>query len=260
MVTGFARIAKQKYPEFQVVIGDRKKGIIVDSPIFYNNPNITKSSEISLEIKKVWIENYSNNRPYIKKQNEEKFYWNMEYRPIAGDLFFKKEEVEKSNLFYKKMELIKGNKKVVFIEPSRIQKIFDKRDWGEDNWQQLISSLKEEILFIQSVHNDSKIFNDAIPFSADFRTACSMLNLCDAFIGWEGGFSHAAAALKKKAVVLFGGWIHPKTTGYFMHSNFYIDIEGSPCGVKKNCEHCNKCRDLMSVDKVIKKLKEILFI
>ena len=77
-------------------------------------------------------------------------------------------------------------------------------------------------------------------------------------MGWEGGFSHAAAALDKKAVVLFGGWIHPNTTGYKFHSNIYIDIEGSPCGMRNYCEHCNKCRNLISVEKVRTSLESIL--
>ena len=38
-------------------------------------------------------------------------------------------------------------------------------------------------------------------YESDYRAACAMMSLCDAFIGWEGGFSHAAAALNKKAVV-----------------------------------------------------------
>ena len=57
-------------------------------------------------------------------------------------------------------------------------------------------------------------------------------------LGGKEVFSHAAAALDKKAVVLFGGYIHPNTTGYNFHYNIYIDIEDSPCGMRKYCEHC----------------------
>ena len=51
-----------------------------------------------------------------------------------------------------------------------------------------------------------------------------MMSLCDTFIGWEGGFVQAAAALEKKAVVLYGGWINPKIIGYNTHTNIYIDM------------------------------------
>ena len=84
------------------------------------------------------------------------------------------------------------------------------------------------------------------------------MSFCDCFLGWEGGFSHAAAALNKKAVVLFGGWIHPRTTGYDLHSNIYIDIEGSPCGMRDSCKHCEECRNLITTKEVISRLNKIL--
>ena len=40
MITGYARILKQKYPNHQIVAGNKKDGIIVDSTMFNNNPNI----------------------------------------------------------------------------------------------------------------------------------------------------------------------------------------------------------------------------
>ena len=85
----------------------------------------------------------------------------------------------------------------------------------------------------------------------DFRTACAVMKLCDLYLGPEGGLSHAAAALSKKAVVYFGGWIKPSITGYKFHKNVYLDIKGSPCGAKTYiCEHCEKSRKLISIEKM----------
>ena len=93
----------------------------------------------------------------------------------------------------------------------------------------------------------------------DFRTACAIINECDLFLGPEGGFGHASAALNKKAVIYFGGWIHPKVTGYNFHENIYFDHQKSPCGsVGYICNHCEEARKSISVNYVYKKVISIL--
>ena len=274
MATGFARLAKQKYPNLQVVIGNKENGNIYDSVIFNNNPNITKASDLNLSINKVWIENYRNNRPYVQHADKKKFYWNLNYRPVRGSLYFDDKEINSAVSAFKEInkewnsKFRNKRKRIVFIEPSRKNKKYDltkttsgvlNKDWGAKNWQKLINSFQGEILFIRTVYEGVRYFDGVYEYKSDFRSACVMMSLCDSFIGFEGGFSHAAAALNKKAVVLFGGWIHPKITGYNLHTNIYVDIEGSPCGMRDYCEHCNKCRNLIKVETVKEKLQQILF-
>ena len=82
----------------------------------------------------------------------------------------------------------------------------------------------------------------------------SLLNISDLYFGPEGGFHHAAAALNKKAVVIFGGFIDPLVTGYDFHNNIYVDIDGSPCGSRVICKHCKDCIqkiDLSSLENMI---------
>ena len=85
------------------------------------------------------------------------------------------------------------------------------------------------------------------------------MNDCDLFLGPEGGFSHAAAAIRKKAIVYFGGWIHPKVTGYDFHENIYFDHSESPCGVVGyDCVHCDEARQNITVDNLFSKVTSIL--
>ena len=150
----------------------------------------------------------------------------------------------------------KSYKKIVFIEPSRIKTLksnaYENRSWGGKKWQSLVNIYKDRYLFVQSVFKDSEALDGVYKFESGFREACSVLEICDFIIGWEGGFSHAAAAVKKKGLFLYGGWINPKFIGYTTHRNIYVDIEGSPCGMKTVCKHCNKCNDIMSVEMVSK--------
>jgi hypothetical protein len=46
----------------------------------------------------------------------------------------------------------------------------------------------------------------------------------------EGGLHHAAAALGVRAVVIFGGFISPATTGYELHTNLFTG--GQACGMR----------------------------
>ena len=85
------------------------------------------------------------------------------------------------------------------------------------------------------------------------------MNDCDLFIGPEGGFGHVAAALGKRAILYFGGWIHPKVIGYDFHENIYYDHPESPCGaIGQICSHCDEARKSITVDFVYEKVISIL--
>ena len=73
------------------------------------------------------------------------------------------------------------------------------------------------------------------------------------YIGPEGGFGHVAAALKKKAVLYFGGWITPEAIGYDFHENIYYDNDQSPCGEIQNlCSHCADARRFITPEIFLK--------
>ena len=46
--------------------------------------------------------------------------------------------------------------------------------------------------------------------------------------------------------------------GYTMHRNIYIDIEGSPCGMKTACTHCKKCNDVMTIEMISKEFSTMV--
>jgi ADP-heptose:LPS heptosyltransferase len=132
------------------------------------------------------------------------------------------------------------------------------KNWGESNWKNLINKLKDKYLIIQSVHKKSVKIDGTyyLDEGFDFRTACAVLKNCDLFLGNEGGFGHVSAAVNTKAVIYFGGWISPKSTGYDIHENIYYDDLESPCGAKSYlCKHCEKARKEITVDYVEERVK-----
>ncbi len=279
MATAEAREAKKKFPNAKIVIGDGKK--TYPSIIYLNNPNIYQG-EISPthNDEYIWIMNYMNTRPYIDytKFNSERIIWDSTYSSIPGDIYFSKEENKNiKKIINKAIEIWENNTgkkfKYLVIVDSSVKSakytgaILKKdnfarlnRDWGFEKWQQVINSLKDEITFIQPFKGEVRKLSNVVNIECDFRVALAMINNSDLFIGHHGGLSHATAALNKPGVIIFGGWISPKITGYKMHEDLYIESEDFPngCGSKIKCDHCNECMNRITTDTVLSKIMKFL--
>ena len=264
MITGLAKIEKKKHPDKQIIIGDFKKKIAFHSIIYENNPNITQADKIDRNKPVHFIDYHSENRPYINYENSNKnnWHWNLKFKPIPGEIFFSHTEELEAKKILEKATIDWNNnnakeyKGIIFIEPSS-SKIKNKqfhfkhinKDWSLNNWKQLIIKLSKDYLVIQSIHQESTKFDNVYHCESDFRTAACVMNKSDLYVGLEGGFGHIAAALNKKAVIYFGGWIDPRAIGYDFHKNLYVDIENSPCGsMTYECQHCDQCRKNVPVD------------
>lgn len=276
MITGFIEKEKKKHPEKQIVIGNLDQKIMYDSLVYKHNPNITPIGKVDRKKPIHFINYHERNRPYIdyQKSNNSNWHWNMSFSPTPGILYFSDNEVnEAKKILNKARDYWKSNnnrhfKGIIFFESTSTKgdKSFyynkmKNKDWGHTNWKELILRLKDNYLIIQSKHEKSKKYNGTY-YSLeefDFRTACAVIRECDLFLGQEGGFGHAAAALGKKAVIYFGGWIHPKVTGYNFHENIYYDHPNSPCGsVGYICKHCEQARQSITVGDTYSKVLSIL--
>ena len=246
MATAEAREAKKKFPNAKIVIGDGKK--TYPSIIYLNNPNIYQG-EISPthNDEYIWVKNYIGHRPYILGHDKIKNFWNKDFSVIPGDIFFSKEEDQKGIFSVNKIKELwsekigKPSNYVVVVEPNVKGPNYAKlvgtnvsgkinKDWGFEKWQQVINSLKDEITFIQPFKGEVRKLSNVVNIECDFRVALAMINNSDLFIGHHGGLSHATAALNKPGVIIFGGWISPKITGYKMHEDLYIESEDFPNG------------------------------
>ena len=264
LVTSLAAKIKKKFPERQIVIGIAGKNQAFHSLIYENNPNIADCRNLDNN-KPVHIINFHElNRPYIdyEKTIPNNYVW-RNFKPIPGELYFSNQERKEAKIIISAAKKFweenykKKFRNIIFIETSST-KINDRqfnfkhqnKDWGFQNWTRLINRLKNDYLIIHSVHKETKNIDGIfIPPKTDFRTACALLDEVDFFVGPEGGFGHVAAALNKKAVLYFGGWISPDVIGYDFHENIYYKDQKSPCGVmQKHCIHCSKAREMITVD------------
>ena len=273
LVTSLAAKIKKQFPERQIVIGIAEKNQAFHSLIYENNPNIADCRNLDNN-KPIQIINFHElNRPYIdyEKTIPNNYVW-KNFKPIPGELYFSNQEKKEAKIIISEAKKFweenykKKFRNIIFIETSST-KINDRqfsfkhqnKDWGIQNWTRLINKLKNDYLIIHSVHKETKNIDGIfIPPKTDFRTACALLDEVDFFVGPEGGFGHVAAALNKKAVLYFGGWISPDVIGYDFHENIYYKDQKSPCGVMtKLCTHCTKSREMITVDLFLEHIYKI---
>ena len=264
MATYYAKIEKQKYPDRQVVVGNYKTKLALNSKVFYNNPNISDPKKLDEKRIVHFVDHNNTNRPYIdwQKTTKHKYYWNFGHRAMPGELYFDKQEISEAqntiteaDIFWESSNTAE-HKGIIFIESSKIAKIKSKcgenQSWGFEKWDKTVEILKKNYLIIYPTHDNSFNHRGIFSYNCSFRVACAILKYCNLYLGPEGGFAHAAAALSKPGVVVYGGWIPPQVIGYDFHENLYVDLEGSPCGIRdRECDHCKKCMDLITVDNVV---------
>jgi ADP-heptose:LPS heptosyltransferase len=91
-----------------------------------------------------------------------------------------------------------------------------------------------------------------------FRKALAVLQHAKLFMGCEGGMHHGAAAVGIGAVVLFGGFISPATTGYDFHANIFTGEGGVACGKIIDCEHCKQAMRAITVERVLGEARKLI--
>lgn len=138
------------------------------------------------------------------------------------------------------------------------------KDWGWDKWIEVANVLlRENIAWpVECCPAGEKKFDCAAypVITPTFRHACAILERSIGYVGHEGGLHHAAAALEKPAVVVFGGYISPEVTGYDGHRNFYIPDSRYPlgCGTVTPCDHCRESMNKITVEQVVNAVKDMV--
>ena len=178
MITGYAKVLKQKHPNYQIVAGNKKRGFVVDSVIFNNNPNISRVSELK-NMQTIWIDSYSGHRPYFINETSERYYWNENHKVAIGELYFSIEEKDfAKNIISNAKKWWNDNnnksyKKIIFIEPSRIKTLksnaFENRSWGLKNGSHLSIFTKTDIFLYSQYLKVVKRLMEYINLSLDLE-------------------------------------------------------------------------------------------
>lgn len=193
--------------------------------------------------------NSPGHRPYIKLKTAERWLWNK-YRPEPADVVLTGGEIANAHYAVRDFTLI--------IEPNVKSIGHRNKDWGWSNWDALSTLLfREGISVVQMVRaGDKSLARARVVQVPDFRSALACLKHARLYVGPEGGLHHGAAAMRTPAVVLFGGFVSPETTGYDQHRNLFTG--GEACGMRTDCPHCRKAMNAITPEMVLHEIKESL--
>ncbi len=211
--------------------------------IFRGNPNIAHPGQLD-DPRLEWIAHYRGCRLYGEFRTGR---WH--FRPFQcppGEVFLTEEEEEFGALW--------AGRPFAVIEPrvkARGASAGANKQWPHERYQKLAELLASiSVEPVQFVPPGAQPMLRAVrPISTQtFRHALAVLQHAAVYIGPEGGLHHGAAAVGTRAVVIWGGFNTPKSTGYPYHSNLVAD--GEPCGRFDACDHCRESMASITVDQV----------
>lgn len=254
MAAGHAQSMYDANPSRRIAICDRR-GYPRWDPIWEGNPIIARPAEVYAgePVERIW--NANGCRPYITypfTHDGGLTVTRWRARDHVGRIYLTESEREAAH----RIRGIHGP--FVLIEPSLKKSANQNKRWPFERYEAVISACPDRT-FLQMIHPDSQRLAGAVDiYVQDFRLACALVSAADAYVGPEGGLHHAAAVLGIPAVVVFGGYISPETTGYPGHVNLADTGQGSPCGRWRPCEHCREAMDRITVGRVVEALTGVL--
>jgi len=200
-----------------------------------------------------WIHFYKGNRLYNRHDRvRNKWVWNLEFRPVPGEVFLTPSETKAGK---------RAGSSFVLMEPNveGWKSVAPNKDWGRARYQAVADRLRGDgFRIIQFAYNKAgpAVTGAEVVRTTSFRDALAVMAHAALYIGPEGGLHHGAAAMGVNAVVLFGGFIPPAVTGYSGHANLTGGADA--CGSILPCAHCRKALDAISVDEVYAAARERL--
>jgi hypothetical protein len=131
------------------------------------------------------------------------------------------------------------------------------KSWGADRWAAAIKDFPLPVLQLGSSPFD--IIKGASYFhTPTMRHAAAVIARAAVVLTNEGGSHHLAASMGTPAVVVFGGFMHPKVTGYPSHENLVGDITHVGCGKYEPCQACRNSLDKITPSMVKHAAKGIM--
>lgn len=134
------------------------------------------------------------------------------------------------------------------------------KQWDVGNWKSLVTNSPYRWVRIgENVGGRRFGFGDFVQ-TISFWDAVSVMSGARAVVCHEGALHHAAAALGVPCVVLRGGFISPRVTGYEGQVDIYVEDARYPlgCGMRGECEHCKRAMASITTGRVLAALRVAL--
>ena len=182
-------------------------------------------------------------RPYIDYEKSTRERWVFkQYTPTPASIFFTPRERELAH---------KAAGRLI-LNPTLKANAPPGKAWPMHKWSMLAKILGERfnLLAFTSGLREGELLDVPKVRTKCIRDACAVLSGARGIITHEGGLHHAAAAVGVPAVVIFGGYISPETTGYDNHVNLFSgDDRTIGWRVKNNL--CSLAMEMITVHEVV---------
>lgn len=252
MATAQARRMQKSDPRKVAILG--KNGHPRWHVIWDGNPRLAKPEEVGAGLPVQLLDNRSGKRPYLDYARFTTTTWAYADWSVNTD--------GPGEIYLNDAERAFGKHTggAIILEPHIRRTPTSNKDWGWEKWV-ILSRLLRDLPLVQLGPIGTTILPGVRQVSTPtMRQACGAISGARAVITTEGGTHHAAAALGIPAVVIFGGYISPATTGYSTHSNIWNPHPEYPkgCGSRTSCSHCQAAMDVIRPEQVAKALRELL--
>lgn len=229
----------------KVIIRDRHDRIRWHE-LWRNNPAIISPHDRAHKAHE--IKNGPGARPYIAAKSDTRWTW-KEFTCTPAALHFFPDEIELS---------ARQGRPDIVIEPMLKAKASPNKDWGRPRWEALVGLMRRAGMRpVQlGTAGTQRLHGCDFIETPSFRLACAVLARARACVVPEGGLHHAAAALSVPAVVIYGGYISPRQTGYESQANLFTG--GEPCGMRIPCEHCTAAMEQITPALVMENLLKVM--
>jgi len=209
--------------------------------VWTGNPAIDQSSSLTLT-------DCPRGRGYIDRWEGSRSVLNMTYhnRDHPGSIYIPDE--------YLRWAASVVESGCVVIEPIVQRPSSLGKDWGFKRWAKVAEQL-ENVVQLGADHARPVLPGAQFIKTETFWHAAAIVRHAAVTLTPEGGLHHIAGALKRPAVVIYGGFTHPLITGYDGHECLYVDVPGSPCGEFGPCDHCRLALEMITVDMVLERAR-----
>lgn len=148
----------------------------------------------------------------------------------------------------------------IVVQTSRANPRFELRnkEWLPEYWQKLPRLIRELAPIVQVGGGEDPPFAGArdLRGRTGLRDVMAIMANAWLFVGLEGFLMHLARAVKTKAVVIFGGYIHPSQSGYPENINLFTELPCSPCGYTNHCDFGRECMRRITPEMVAEAVRE----
>ena len=271
ILTAAAREIRNKFKKKTFIIKKKnnfiKKLTSDNSPIFFNNPNISQF----YSGKEIIIDRSKNKFSYAKKISKTKFFWkdynihavniicnqfNIIADSVNPDIFFDKKEY----FWFKNFKKILPTRYIT-IEPFGKTDYTSNRLWFSDKWQLVINKVSKFIPVVQvGLRNKVKFFNVIdLTSQLTIRQTALVIKNSKLFVGTIGGLMHLSKATRTKSVILHSGFEPIGLCSYIDNHNINFSVECMPCGLRSKCDSDYECMKLIKPQIVIKAIKDEIY-